>query len=88
MKNKLINLGNITSQDFVSDPKRLGITLSRYKFVGKMFEGFESVLEVGAGDGFKSLSLKNSFKYLKLSDIQIKKKNYLIAIINLKISII
>lgn len=74
MKNKLINLGNITSQDFVSDPKRLGITLSRYKFVGKMFEGFESVLEVGAGDGFKSLSLKNSFKYLKLSDIQIKKK--------------
>ncbi len=74
MKNKLINLGNITSQDFVSDPKRLGITLSRYKFVGKMFEGFESVLEVGAGDGFKSLSLKNSFKYLKLSDIQTKKK--------------
>mgnify|MGYP001365976244 CR=1 FL=1 len=74
MKNKLINLGNITSQDFVSDPKRLGITLSRYKFVGKMFEGFESVLEVGAGDGFKSLSLKNSFKFLKLSDIQTKKK--------------
>ena len=74
MKNKLINLGNITSQDFVNDPRRLGITLSRYKFVGKMFEGFESVLEVGSGDGFKSLSLKNSFKYLKLSDIQTKKK--------------
>ncbi len=74
MKKKLINLGNITSQDFINDPKRLGITLSRYKFVGKMFEGFNSVLEVGSGDGFKSLSLKNSFKYLKLSDIQPKKK--------------
>ena len=70
----MINLGNITSQDFINDPKRLGITLSRYKFVGKMFEGFNSVLEVGSGDGFKSLSLKNSFKYLKLSDIQPKKK--------------
>jgi 2-polyprenyl-3-methyl-5-hydroxy-6-metoxy-1,4-benzoquinol methylase len=75
MKNKSIKLGDITSQDFVSDPKRLGITLSRYKFVGKMFEGFNSVLEVGAGDGFKSLSLKNSVNYLKLSDIDLKKKN-------------
>lgn len=74
MKKKLINLGNITSQDFINDPKRLGITLSRYKFVGKMFEGFNSVLEVGSGDGFKSLSLKNSFKSLTLSDIQPKKK--------------
>ena len=84
MKKKLINLGNITSQDFINDPKRLGITLSRYKFVGKMFEGFNSVLEVGSGDGFKSLSLKNSFKYLKLSDIQPKKKYYLILTTNLK----
>ena len=60
--NKVINLGNITSEDFINDPKRLGITLSRYKFVGKMLEGFNEVLEIGAGDGFKSLSLKNSFK--------------------------
>jgi len=48
--------------------------LSRYKFVGKMFEGFDSVLEVGAGDGFKSLSLKDNFKSLTLTDIHNKKK--------------
>lgn len=74
MKNKSLKLGNITSKDFINDPKRLGITLSRYKFVGKMFEGFNSVLEIGAGDGFKSISLKNSFKFLTLTDININKK--------------
>ena len=70
MKSKLIKLGNITSKDFINDPKRLGITLSRYKFVGKMFEDYNSVLEIGAGDGFKSLSLKDAFGKLTLSDIK------------------
>ena len=74
--NKVINLGNITSEDFINDPKRLGITLSRYKFVGKMLEGFDEVLEIGAGDGFKSLSLKNSFKKLTLTDIDESKKTF------------
>ena len=58
MKTKFMKLGDITSKDFMNDPKRLGITLSRYKFVGKMFEDYKSVLEIGAGDGFKSLSLR------------------------------
>jgi len=91
MKKKLIKLGNITSEDFINDPKRLGITLSRYKFVGKMFEGFNSVLEVGAGDGFKSISLKNSFRTLKLTDINKNKKisfdkNYKLKNINFEIN--
>ena len=73
MKKKLINLGNITSQDFINDPKRLGITLSRYKFVGKMFEGFNSVLEVGSGDGFKSLSLKIVLSILSYLIFNLKK---------------
>lgn len=75
MKTKFMKLGDITSKDFMNDPKRLGITLSRYKFVGKMFEDYKSVLEIGAGDGFKSLSLKDSFKELTLSDIKTIKKN-------------
>ena len=91
MKKKLIKLGNITSEDFINDPKRLGITLSRYKFVGKMFEGFNSVLEVGAGDGFKSISLKNSFRSLTLTDINKNKKisfdkNYKLKNINFEIN--
>ena len=36
------------------DPKRLGFTAARYKFVGKMLEGKRSVLEVGCGDAFFS----------------------------------
>ena len=74
MKNKLLQLGNITTKDFIKDPKRLAITLSRYKFVGKMFDGFEKVLEVGAGDGFKSISLKNNFRNFTITDINVKKK--------------
>lgn len=34
------------------DPRRLVFMLSRYKFVAKMLEGKERVLEVGCGDGF------------------------------------
>lgn len=34
------------------DPRRLVFMLSRYKFVAKMLDGFERVLEVGCGDGF------------------------------------
>ena len=71
---KNLYLGSITTADFIRDPKRLAITLSRYKFVGKMFEDFESILEIGAGDGFKSLSLKESFKKIVITDISKKQK--------------
>jgi SAM-dependent methyltransferase len=36
------------------DPKLLLFTLSRHKFVAKMLQGYQSVLEVGCGDGFAS----------------------------------
>jgi 2-polyprenyl-3-methyl-5-hydroxy-6-metoxy-1,4-benzoquinol methylase len=36
------------------DPKRLGFTAARYKFVAKMLEGKKAVLEVGCGDAFFS----------------------------------
>jgi len=45
-------LGLMTSWAWHDDPKRLAFTLSRYKFVAKMLEGRERVLEVGCGDGF------------------------------------
>ena len=48
----LERLGLMTSYAWYDDPKRLAFTLSRYKFVAKMLDGANSVLEVGCGDGF------------------------------------
>jgi 2-polyprenyl-3-methyl-5-hydroxy-6-metoxy-1,4-benzoquinol methylase len=36
------------------DPKSLGFTLARHKFVAKMLAGYPHVLEIGCGDGFAS----------------------------------
>jgi len=47
-----IKLGLTTSFTFRNDPKRLTFFLSRYKFVLKMLDGFNDVLEIGCGDGF------------------------------------
>ena len=47
--------GRMTSHAWRDDPKRLGFTLARYKFVAKMLAGYEQVLEVGCGDGFASV---------------------------------
>jgi len=41
-----------------ADPKRLGIVLSRYKFVAKMLSGKTRVLEVGCGDAWASRVVK------------------------------
>lgn len=45
-------LGLTTSHTYRNDPRRLLFLLSRYKFVSKMFSGFDYVLEIGCGDGF------------------------------------
>jgi cyclopropane fatty-acyl-phospholipid synthase-like methyltransferase len=46
--------GPVTSFIWQNDPKRVGIVLSRYKFISKMLAGKHSVLEIGCGDGFNS----------------------------------
>jgi 2-polyprenyl-3-methyl-5-hydroxy-6-metoxy-1,4-benzoquinol methylase len=73
-RKKSLELGMRTSMAYESDPVRLVFTLSRYKFVAKMFDGFDTVLEVGAGDGFKSPIVKQFCKKLTISDIEIKNK--------------
>ena len=74
-RKKSLRLGMRTSMAYESDPIRLVFTLSRYKFVSKMFEGFNSVLEVGSGDGFKSPIIKQFCKKLTLTDIEKQNKD-------------
>lgn len=52
-----------------NDPKLVMIGMSRYKFVGKMLEGREDVLEVGCGDGFNAPVVAQHVGKLSLSDI-------------------
>ena len=42
----------MANQTWITDPKRLGFMLARYKHVGCMFRGLSNVLELGCGDGF------------------------------------
>ena len=76
-KTKQIILGHQISYEYKHDAKHLVFSLSRYKFVSKMLEGFNTVLEVGAGDGFKSQIVSQSVKNLTLSDYtNIYNQNY------------
>jgi hypothetical protein len=50
-----LTLGSNTSAILLSDPKLLGFTAAKHKFVGKMFDGYGKVLEVGCMDGYGSL---------------------------------
>src|SRR5882762_365792 len=47
-------LPQATAHSWDTDPKHLGFNLARYKFVAKMLQGYEKVLEVGCSDGFAS----------------------------------
>ncbi len=49
---KTIELGPWTSFSLMNDPKHMVFGLSRYKFVAKMLEGKNTVMEIGSGDGF------------------------------------
>jgi cyclopropane fatty-acyl-phospholipid synthase-like methyltransferase len=50
------------------DPRRILFTLSRYKFVAKMFEGFEQVLEVGCGDASATRIVQQTVRKVTVTD--------------------
>jgi 2-polyprenyl-3-methyl-5-hydroxy-6-metoxy-1,4-benzoquinol methylase len=64
-----IRLGKATSNMYVSDPKMLSFVGARYKFVSKMLSGFDTVLEVGCGDGFGAPIVASAVKQLYCTDI-------------------
>ena len=50
------------------DPKAILFTLARHKTVSKLLKGYDSVLEVGCGDGFASRLIHNEIKELHSID--------------------
>jgi SAM-dependent methyltransferase len=65
-------LGVHTTYGWELDPKRLVFTAARYKFVAKLLEGKDSVLEVGCGDGFFSRIVLQHVKRLHAVDLNRK----------------
>lgn len=51
-KHGIASLGLMVNESWAQDPRRTLFTLARYKFVAKMLEGRERVLEVGCADAF------------------------------------
>ena len=72
-KNKVV-LSSYASYEWMVDPKHFVFSLSRYKFVSKMLKGKKDVLEIGAGDGFKSKIVSEQVQNLELSDVTISSK--------------
>lgn len=63
-----ISLGPFTSYSLMYDPKHLAFVLSRYKFVAKMLQGRQRVMEVGPGDGFGIPLVADVVKHLYTVD--------------------
>lgn len=61
-------LGLMSNQCWYDDPRRLLFSMSRYKFVSKMFSGRANVLEIGCGDGFMSRLVRQAVERLTITD--------------------
>lgn len=65
-------VGGMTADYWERDPKRLAFVLARYKFVARMLEGKDRVLEVGCADGFGSRIVRQHVGALTAIDIDAK----------------
>ena len=73
-KTKNAEMGKHVSYMYQKNPKQLVFTFARYKFVSKILDGFNNVMEIGAGDGFQSSIVAQTVKKLTLCDIDIRNK--------------
>ena len=62
-------LGIASSFNWADDPRRMAFSFARYKFVAKMLENKNNVLEVGCADGFASRIVAQSVINLSGLDI-------------------
>ena len=61
-------LGVLKNWEWYDDPKRFLFSMARYKFVSKMFEGRQNVLEMGCGDAFNAPIVRQTVKRLTVTD--------------------
>ncbi|MHB9027041.1 MAG: class I SAM-dependent methyltransferase [Armatimonadota bacterium] len=64
----LTPLGLMSNQVWHDDPKRFLFMLSRYKFVAKMLNGLEHVLEVGCADAFGTRIVQQAVAHVTAID--------------------
>lgn len=64
-----ISLGRASSNAYKTDPRMISFMAARYKFVAKLLEGTETVLEVGCGDAFGAPLVAQSVGKLVCTDI-------------------
>lgn len=57
-----------TSYAWEHDPKHLAFSMARYHFIARMLQGFDYVIEVGAGDGVQSRIVERAVKTLVKTD--------------------
>lgn len=63
-----VTLGHMSSHTYLRDPKRLGMILSRYKFVAQMLHDQPRVAEIGCADAFGSAIVRHAVARLDLFD--------------------
>ena len=69
-------LGPVNRATLVRDPKHLGFTLARYKFISKMFKGMDSVFEVGCNEGTGTLVLGPEVSEIMAIDFDVEHINF------------
>ena len=57
LSGQTLNLGPVTTDRYLGDPKRLSFFLSRYKFAAKMLRRCSRIADIGCGDGMGTITL-------------------------------
>lgn len=56
MSGRTLELGPVSTDRYILDPKRLCFLLSRYKFAAKMLRDCRRIVDIGCGDGIGTLT--------------------------------
>jgi len=67
-KHGISKLGLMINESWNQDPKRTLFTLARYKFVAKMLDGCQHVLEVGCADAFGTRLVQQAVAHVTAVD--------------------
>ena len=68
-KHGTASFGLMANESWNEDPRRTLFTLARYKFVSKMLEGRDRVLEIGCADAFGTRIVQQSVGHVTATDI-------------------